>query len=75
MTITASKLRADIYKLLDSAISSGKPLEIKRKNEILHIVPERKASKLDNITAKKISNISDEELIYHDWEKDWKPSF
>ena len=35
MAITASKLRADVYRLLDEILESSQPLEIERNGKIL----------------------------------------
>ncbi|MEA1920220.1 MAG: type II toxin-antitoxin system Phd/YefM family antitoxin [Campylobacterota bacterium] len=73
MTITPSKLRENLYNLLDQVLESGEPLDINRKGRILHIIPEKKVSKLEKIKAKKITKASDEELINSSWEGEWKP--
>ena len=73
MTITPSKLRENLYNLLDQVLESGKPLDIKRKGKILRIIREKKISKLEKIKAKKITNASDDELINSSWEEEWKP--
>ena len=73
MTVTPTKLRENLFKLLDEVIATGEVLDVKRNGHILHIVPERKGSRLEKIIAKKITNASDEELINTDWEDEWKP--
>lgn len=73
MIITPSKLREDVYNLLDLVLKTKEPLEIKRNGQMLMIVPEHKKSKIKNIKPKKITNASDEELINTDWENEWKP--
>ena len=49
MPITASKLRENVYRLLDEVLETGKPLEIERKGRILRIVPEAKVSKMERL--------------------------
>jgi len=73
MVVTPSKLRENLYNLLDSVIEKGELLEISRKGKILRIVPEQRPSRLDKIIAKKITTVSDEELINTSWENEWKP--
>ena len=46
MAITASKLRENIYRILDQAIETSVPVEISPKGAILRIVPEKRGSKL-----------------------------
>jgi len=73
MVVTPSKLRENLYNLLDSVIEKGELLEISRKGKILRIVPEQRPSRLDKIIAKKITTTSDDELINTPWESEWKP--
>jgi hypothetical protein len=42
MVVTASKLRAEIYNILDEALKTGIPVEVIRKERVLKIVPESK---------------------------------
>ena len=49
MSVTASQLRADIYRLLDEVVETGVPLEIERKGRRLRIVAVETRSKLDSI--------------------------
>jgi hypothetical protein len=73
MVVTPSKLRENLYNLLDSVIEKGELLEISRKGKLLRIVPEQRPSRLDKIVAKNITIASDDELINTPWEKEWKP--
>lgn len=73
MVVTPSKLRENLYNLLDSVIEKGELLEISRKGKILRIVPEQRPSRLDKIVPKNITTASDEELINTSWESEWKP--
>lgn len=47
MTVTASQLRQDIYRLLDRVLETGEPLEISRKGRTLRLVREDPASRFD----------------------------
>ncbi len=51
-TITPTQLRANLYKLLDEVLATGVPIEIKRGNKKLKIVPVDKADKLKNLIAR-----------------------
>jgi len=70
--ITPSKLRQDLYKLLDQVILTGKPIEIKRKNRVLKISDEQPKSKLDNLKKRQVLNCAPDEIINNNWEKEWK---
>jgi hypothetical protein len=70
--ITPSELRQDVYNLLDQVIKTGKPIEIKRKNKVLKIILETPKSKLDNLKKREVLNCKPDEIIYNNWEKEWK---
>jgi len=71
MRITASKLRENVYRILDEAISSGTPVEVIRKGTVLRIVPERRVSKLDRLKKRKGFHGDPDDVIGMDWSKDW----
>jgi hypothetical protein len=74
MTVTASKLRQDIYNLLDHVLETGEPLEIERKGQLLKVVPEKKPSKLDRLVQRTgVVNGDYESLIDIDWSSEWSP--
>ncbi len=73
MTVTPSKFRSNLYRLLDSVLLSNEPLEINRNGKKLLVVPEHKKSRISSIIPKKISCASDKELINTDWGDEWKP--
>jgi prevent-host-death family protein len=80
MTITASKLRENIYRILDEVAETGVPVEVVRKGVTLRIVAEVKRSKLANLKKRKdIVNDGDElASAWFDcggeeaWLKEWK---
>jgi len=74
MAVTASELRANIYRLLDQALETGRPIQVERKGKILHITPEAPASKLAHLPRRKKFLRGDAaELIHMDWSSEWKP--
>lgn len=76
MALTASKLRANVYRLLDEVLETGTPLEIERNGKLLTIAPkeERKGSKLDNLPRREGFIVGDpDELIHIDWSSEWNP--
>ena len=54
MPITAQKLRANLFRIFDEAIETGKPVEVIRKGVVLTIVPPKRVSKLDNLKKRKL---------------------
>ncbi|MFZ5482220.1 MAG: type II toxin-antitoxin system Phd/YefM family antitoxin [Myxococcota bacterium] len=74
MPVTASDLRANIYKLLDEVIETGVPLVIERNGHRLTIVPEEPVSKLDRLEPHPDTIVGDpEDLVHMDWSSYWKP--
>ena len=70
MRITATRLRENIYSVLDQVAETGVPVEIERKGKILRIVADKKPSKLDRL--KKHDDFEDLDSIIHmDWSKEW----
>ncbi len=73
MTVTVSKLRQNIYQLLDRVIETGQPLELERKGRKLRIVPVGPCSRLDRLPKRKCIQGDPEELVSMDWSSEWKP--
>lgn len=70
--LKASNLRADIFRLLDKVIETGKPLEIERKGKVLQIIPKEFISKLSRLAKHDCLLCDPEEVVHMDWEKEWK---
>jgi hypothetical protein len=71
MRVTASKLRENVYKILDEAIETGVPVEIVRKGVVLRIVLEKPRSKLDGL-KKRSGFVGDpDDIIGMDWSSEW----
>jgi hypothetical protein len=76
MALTASKLRENIYKVLDQVLETGVPAEIVRGHRRLKIVPadEVPAGKLTRLKVRPKALVGDpEDLVHMDWSKEWKP--
>jgi hypothetical protein len=71
MPITASKLRENVYRILDEAIETGKPVEVVRKGVTLTIVPPKRVSKLANLKNRKLFIGDPEDILHIDWLKEW----
>jgi hypothetical protein len=70
---TASELRADVYRVLDSVIETGLPVEIERKGRVLKIVEDKPASKLSRLVKRKALVGDPEDIVHMDWSQHWKP--
>jgi len=71
MKITASKLRENVYNILDQALETGVPIEVERKGRILKIVPETKPSKLAKLKKRNYLVGDPESIVHMDWLHEW----
>jgi len=71
MRVTASKLRENIYGILDQALDTGIPVEVIRKGKVLKIVPEVKPNKLSRLKKRKLIVGDPEDLVHMDWLHEW----
>jgi hypothetical protein len=72
MRVTASKLRENVYSILDEALETGNPVEVVRKGKILKIVPERSPSKLDRIKKRpRALTGNPQDIVHMNWLKEW----
>ncbi len=72
MSVTVSKLRQNIYQLLDQVIETGQPLEIERHGTKLRIVPSEPVSRLARLPKRKCIKGDPEKLVSIDWSSEWK---
>lgn len=71
MAMTASKLREDIYNILDRVLETGIPIEVVRNGRTLKIVAEDPPSKLDNLVERPdVWNGDVEEIARIGWTHD-----
>jgi hypothetical protein len=74
MAISASQLRANVYRLLDEVLATGRPLEIKRNGKILVIAAKEEVSFWDRLPRREGFIVGDpDELIHIDWSSEWNP--
>jgi hypothetical protein len=70
---TASELRSDVYRVLDSVLETGIPVQIERKGRVLKIVAEESPSRLSQLIKRKVLNGAPGAIVHMDWSKYWKP--
>jgi hypothetical protein len=72
MVVTASKLRDNIYRLLDQVLETGVPIEIERKGQRLRIVAVAGPSRFARLVERPGALRCDpDELVSIDWSSGW----
>lgn len=71
--MTASRLRENVYQLLDEVVATGRPLEVERKGKLLRIVPVETRSKLSRLKKHDLIVGDPEDLVHMDWSSEWNP--
>lgn len=73
MSLSASKLRENIYRILDQVLETGVPVEIERRGKLLKIVPAETADKLENLPKRPdFLRCDPEEIVSIDWSGEWR---
>lgn len=71
---SVSRLRANLYKVLDRVIETGVPVEVERKGQRLRIVPSETAGRFASLSPHPDYLRSDpESLVHMDWSGEWRP--
>jgi Antitoxin Phd_YefM, type II toxin-antitoxin system len=70
--LTASKLRENIYRVLDQVLETGEPVEIERNGRRLRIVADDPPARLGRLTRRPETVIGDsDDLVHLDWTGEW----
>ena len=71
-TLSLTKVRADLYKIVDRVLETGNPVEIERRGKKVRIVPVRPPSKLRNLVKRPGTIVGDpEDIVHMDWSDEW----
>jgi len=74
MRFSATKLRVELFKVLDRILRTGVPVEIVRKGKLLKIIPVEPEDKLKNLTPHPEYMASDpQDIVHMDWSENWRP--
>jgi len=71
MRVSASKLRENVYRILDEAIATGTAVEIIRKGKVVRLIPENRGSKLGRLKKRAGFRGDPDDIIGMDWSKEW----
>jgi len=72
MSVNASTLRENIYRLLDQVLETGQPLEIERKGKLLRVVPVAEPSKIARLVKHDCLRGDPEAIVHLDWSDEWR---
>ena len=70
--ISATRLRQNLYNILDSVVDTGVPVEIERNGQLLRIVAEKPGSKWDRLAEHQVVVGDSDELVHLDWSHEWR---
>lgn len=73
MVLTASKLRENIYRVLDQVLETGVPVEIRRRGKTVRIVPAEVVPKLSRLAPRDYLRVDPEAIVHLDWSGEWRP--
>lgn len=71
--MTATKLRQNLYQVLDTVLETGVPAEIERAGRILRIIPVDPPSKWERLTPHEALTVEPESIVEIDWSHEWTP--
>lgn len=72
--MTASKLRENIYRVLDEVLETGVPVEIERNGRTLRIVADEAPSRLGRLVHRpSLVTGESEDFVHMDWSSEWRP--
>ena len=74
MRLTATRVRANLYRILDRVAKTGLPVEIEWGGTVLRIVPAEPRDRLAALKRRKRYLACDpESLVHFDWSGEWRP--
>lgn len=73
MPLTASKLRENIYRILDQVLETGVPVEIRRKGKTVRIIAAEPPPKLERLKRRRYLLDDPENIVHLDWSEEWRP--
>ena len=73
VAITASKLRENIYRVLDEVLATGQPVEIERNGRRLLIIADHRSSRLALLVNRSDVVVGDSaDFVHLDWSSEWR---
>ncbi|MBI2894647.1 MAG: type II toxin-antitoxin system Phd/YefM family antitoxin [Deltaproteobacteria bacterium] len=73
MKVSTSKLRENIYRILDEVAERGVTVRVERKGRTVRIEREEQTGKLSRLARRRYLRVDPEELVHLDWSHEWRP--
>ncbi len=72
MAISVTKLRANLYEIVDRVIETGVAVEVMRKGETVRLERAKPKSKLQRLAKNPDTIVGDpEDIVHMDWSSEW----
>ena len=72
MAIKATRLRQNLYRILDEVLETGVPVEVERGDRLVRLVPvAAEGRRLDRLVRRHDIVGDPEELVHVDWSSEW----
>jgi hypothetical protein len=73
MKLSASRLRQDIYRILDEVLATGVPVDIERRGRLLRIAPVEPPDRLRELPERPYLRTDPQDIVHVDWSGEWRP--
>ena len=70
-SMTASELRANVYRLLDEVIETGEPVQVRKGKKKVRIIPAEPIKRTDRLKKRNWIIGDPEQLVTSDWSSEW----
>lgn len=72
MIVKATRLRKEIYSILDRVLETGEPVQIERKGRMLTIEPDKRRPVLSRLKRRTVMKGDPDAIVHLDWSGEWK---
>jgi hypothetical protein len=71
--LSATRLRSDIYQILDQVLETGVPAVVQRGGRLLKIVPVPEEQAQLVVVKRDVLRGDPEDIVHVDWSVSWRP--